>query len=102
MAKCFSFVSVFPYYLSHRFLSSSFPVQYFQRKILIGQGTICIETGPVDGVGGTVKRAVWRRVLQNRVTVTTAKEFASVATDACPNINILCVEAAQVNGIKSL
>ena len=35
--------------------------------------------GPVDGVGGTVKRAVWRRILQGQVTISTPHEFAAVA-----------------------
>lgn len=36
--------------------------------------------GPVDGIGGEVKRAVWRAILQNRAVVNIAKEFARVAT----------------------
>ena len=35
--------------------------------------------GPMDGVGGEVKRAVWRLVLQQRAVVTSAQLFAKVA-----------------------
>ena len=52
--------------------------------------------GPVDGVGGTVKRAVWRRILQGQVTISTPHEFAAVAKEACPNVRILFIDAAQV------
>jgi len=31
---------------------------------------------PVDGVGGTVKRALWRRVLQKQVVLSSAEDFA--------------------------
>ena len=52
--------------------------------------------GPVDWVGGTVKRAVWRRILQGKVAISTPQEFAAVAKEACPNITILFVDAAHV------
>ena len=41
--------------------------------------------GPVDVVGGTVKRAVWRRILQGKVTITTPHEFAAVVKETYPN-----------------
>ena len=47
--------------------------------------------GPVDGVGGTVKRTVWRRILQRRAIINSAEEFAGVARECCPNIRILFV-----------
>ena len=34
--------------------------------------------GPVDGVGGTVKRAVWRRILQKQALVNTAEDFTKL------------------------
>ena len=45
--------------------------------------------GPVDGVGRTVKRAVWRRILREQVIVGTAEEFAAVASEGWPNITIM-------------
>lgn len=56
--------------------------------------------GPVDGVGGTVKRAVWRRILQNRAVVTNAADFAHVARESCPNIRILFVSKDEVMKCK--
>ena len=52
--------------------------------------------GPVDGVGGTVNRAVWRRILQGKVTISTPHEFVAVAKEACPNVTIVFIDAAQV------
>ena len=57
--------------------------------------------GPVDGVGGTVKRAVSRRVLQQMALVNTAQEFADIATEACPNINIILVDQTEVEHVKT-
>ena len=56
--------------------------------------------GPVDGVGGTVKRAVWRRILMRQVLVNSAKDFAEVATVACPNVHIVYVSAAEVDLVR--
>lgn len=56
--------------------------------------------GPIDGIGGTVKRAVWRRILQNKVVINSAQEFAEVAKEACPNIKIICVPKEKVATIK--
>ena len=56
--------------------------------------------GPVDGVGGTVKRAVWRRVLQRKALVNSSKDFAAVAEAACPNIHVIHVESEKVNKVR--
>ena len=56
--------------------------------------------GPVDGVGGTVKRAVWRRVLQKQVVLSSAEDFAEAAASACQNIKILFVSSDQVQEIR--
>lgn len=56
--------------------------------------------GPVDGVGGTVKRTVWRRILQKRVVVNSAKDFAEVARGSCPNVDILFVGKEEVDAGK--
>jgi len=42
--------------------------------------------GSVDGVRGTVKRIVWQRILQKRVVVNSAEDFAEVANGSCPNV----------------
>ena len=56
--------------------------------------------GPVDGVGGTVKRAVLRRTLQGQSIVNNAAEFAEVAMTACPNVTVLYVPASEVAEVK--
>ena len=35
--------------------------------------------GVVDGIGGTVKRAVWRYVRSEQAHITNAKEYAEIA-----------------------
>ena len=52
--------------------------------------------GPIDGIGGTVKRAVWRRILQGSVVINNAADFVSVAKDACPNIVVLHLSVADL------
>ena len=54
----------------------------------------------MDGVGGTVKRAVWRRTLQGQSIVNNAAEFAEVAMTACPNVTVLYVPASEVAEVK--
>ena len=39
--------------------------------------------GAVDGVGGAIKRAGWRAILQDRAVVNSAEEFAKVAENEC-------------------
>ncbi|GFS25427.1 (S)-beta-bisabolene synthase [Elysia marginata] len=56
--------------------------------------------GPIDGVGGTVKRAVWRRILRRQVVINHAKDFADVAATACPNINVIFVPQEEVAKVR--
>jgi len=56
--------------------------------------------GPVDGIGGTVKRTVWRRILQRRAIITSAEEFARIAEENCPSIIILYVPKETVEEVK--
>ena len=44
--------------------------------------------GVVDGIGGTVKRAVWRHVKAERAQVTNASEYSTLGKRLCPNIHI--------------
>ena len=37
--------------------------------------------GVVDGIGGTIKRAVWRRVKSESVHITSAEQYAVVAAE---------------------
>ena len=52
--------------------------------------------GAMDGVGGEVKRAVWRLVLQQRAVVTSAQLFAKVAAESSKRICVLYVSADTV------
>ena len=56
--------------------------------------------GPVDGVGGTVKRAVWRRILQGQVVVQDAAQFAKVAQECCPGVTILYVPSSDIDIVR--
>ena len=57
--------------------------------------------GPVDGLGGTMKRTVWRRIMQGRAVINNAKDFAQVAKEACPSINVIVIGADAVSECKS-
>lgn len=56
--------------------------------------------GAVDGVGGTVKRAVWHRVLRNKVIVNSSEAFADVAKGCCPNINVLHISSSEIEAVR--
>ena len=47
--------------------------------------------GPMDGIGGTVKNPVYRRVLSGDVVINTPREFAKFANQissvVCPSTN---------------
>ncbi|ELU17965.1 hypothetical protein CAPTEDRAFT_215629, partial [Capitella teleta] len=44
--------------------------------------------GAVDGIGGTVKRSVWRYVKAGQASVQNAKEYAAIASQRNPGITI--------------
>jgi len=44
--------------------------------------------GVADGIGGTVKRTVWRNVQCENNHISNAKEYAELAKQLCPNIQI--------------
>ena len=52
--------------------------------------------GPVDGVGGEVKRAVWWSILQNNTVVTNPEEFVQVAQKLCKKIKIVHVRKSVI------
>ena len=56
--------------------------------------------GPVDGIGGTLKRTVWRRVLQKEAIVNSSKDFVAVASTACPKTVVLHVASAEVSTVR--
>src|SRR6218665_1376996 len=57
---------------------------YLLHESLIGLGWSFFAKGPVDGVGGTVKRAVWRRILQERIHINSAVSVHSQRVHKMP------------------
>ena len=53
--------------------------------------------GCIDGIGGTVKRRVSEKVRAQCLDISSSNEFAKLATEICPNINVLCIEEEQVD-----
>ena len=51
----------------------------------------------VDGIGGTVKRAVWRHVRSGHVHVSNPEEYAAVAQQRNPDI---CIEFVSSLALK--
>ena len=52
--------------------------------------------GAVDGVGGVIKRAVWRAILQDRAVVNSAEEFARVAENECLKVKVLYIPKEDI------
>ena len=52
--------------------------------------------GAVDGVGGAIKRAVWRAILQDRAVVNSAEEFARVAENECLKVKVLYIPKEDI------
>ena len=56
--------------------------------------------GAVDGVGGAVKRAVWRAILQGRTVIGSAEEFARVAESECLKENVIYIPKDNIAQAK--
>ena len=54
----------------------------------------------VDGLGGTVKIAVWRHVRNRQVHITTAEEYAKIAEQHSPKIHLQFIAKADIDQIK--
>ena len=57
--------------------------------------------GVVDGIGGTVKRAVWRHVKAERAHMTNASEYSTLGKWLCPNIHIKFVSKEEIAELTS-
>ena len=53
----------------------------------------------VGGIGGTVKRAVWRHVRSGHVHVSNPEEYAAVAQQHNPNIYIEFVSKSSIKDV---
>ena len=56
--------------------------------------------GAVDGIGGTIKRSVWRQVKANSLSPHNAKSYAEIAKDRNPNITIILVTSDEVKQVS--
>lgn len=56
--------------------------------------------GVVDGLGGTVKRSVWRQIRSGQTHITTAEQYAKIAGDRNPNIHVQFVAKSKVDEVK--
>jgi len=54
----------------------------------------------VDGLGGSVKRSVWRHVKSGMSHIENAKEYAAVAKERNSKIHIEYVAQAEINDMK--
>ena len=52
--------------------------------------------GAVDGIGGTVKRSVWRVVRAGTTAPLDAASYAEIASNRNPNINVEYVSSAEI------
>ncbi|KAG8285742.1 hypothetical protein J6590_074475 [Homalodisca vitripennis] len=53
--------------------------------------------GAVDGIGGMVKRIVWRAVKGRKVFVNTPEDFYRVALEKCKEIRLLFVSKEEID-----
>ena len=58
--------------------------------------------GAVDGVGGTVKRLVWSRVLAGKAVVTNAKSFYECAKATASNLQSVLVSPDETECEKEM
>ena len=53
--------------------------------------------GVVDGIGGTVKRSVWRHIKSANISVDDAEAYSKVASKQNPNVHIKFISKEKVN-----
>lgn len=51
----------------------------------------------IDGIGGIVKRAVWRHILSERIHITTMQEYSALTKQLCPNIQVEFVAKSEID-----
>ena len=57
--------------------------------------------GAVDGVGGSIKRSVWREVQGRRSYVYSPYDFFKLADEKCKGIHLLYVPQSEVDSYKN-
>ncbi|CAF1634945.1 unnamed protein product [Rotaria magnacalcarata] len=73
------------------FLSNDHNVNLIWNFFSTGHGR-----GAVDGVGGTVKRLVWRGVMAKQCVIRNAYDFVQYATAVITDINIILIDAQHI------
>lgn len=53
--------------------------------------------GVVDGIGGTVKRTVWRYIRSEKCHVTTPQDYAALAKQLCSNVQIEFIAKSEID-----
>jgi hypothetical protein len=54
----------------------------------------------VDGIGGTVKRSVWRHVRSGKAHITNPAEYAEVAKDRNPGIDVQFITKDSIDAMN--
>ncbi len=54
-----------------------------------------------DGIGGTIKLAVWWHVKSETVHIVSAEHYAVVAAESCPNIHLHFISKTDIQEIES-
>ncbi len=57
--------------------------------------------GAVDGIGGTVKRSVWRQVRSGHVNINTPEQYAVVAQERNQNIHVHYISKADIEALET-
>ena len=53
--------------------------------------------GVVDGIGGTLKRAVWRNIRAEKNHITSPQEYATLAKELCPNVTVEYIPKSDID-----
>ncbi|CAF1514548.1 unnamed protein product, partial [Rotaria sordida] len=79
------------------FLSNDHRLNFIWNFFSSGHGR-----GAVDGVGGSVKRLVWKGVMAKQCIISNANDFAHYAIAVAKNINIIYVDVQDIKFQSSL
>jgi len=50
----------------------------------------------VNGIGGTVKKAVWRHVRSGNALLASAKSFCDIAAESNPKVHVAFISSASI------
>jgi hypothetical protein len=52
--------------------------------------------GAVDGIGGSIKRSVWRHIKTGQASITTAQEYALIVAERNPGIHVKFITSEEI------